>query len=222
MTTEIDGKLYLKIAEIVAEVMGVEKDGTNDFHKYKYTSAEAMLRAIRGPLAARKIALLPSVTDVREREVTTAKGNVSTITTVHLSFTFVDGESGETFKCDWAGQGDDPGDKGLGKAYTNAVKTFLREAFLIPQGDDPEADAKADERASQRVRATPNGNGHSPLTADQLADLQTAARGLSGRDIKTALTVRGIAHGATAVTMFSNVPADQVQELCDQLMAVDR
>lgn len=150
-------KLHAKLAEIVAEVSGVEKDGTNTFHKYSYTSAEAMLRALRGPLAARQIALLPSVTDLAERDITTAGGKTSTITTVRVSFTFVDGETGETHVCEWAGQGDDPADKGLGKAYTNAIKTFLREVFLIPQGDDPEADTRTDERASERVHA--NGNG---------------------------------------------------------------
>ena len=146
--------LYRKLAEITAEVSGVEKDGTNTFHKYSYTSAEAMLRALRGPLSSRGVALLPSVVDVSERDITTSNGKSSTITTVRMSFTFVDGETGETHACEWAGQGDDPADKGLGKAYTNAVKTFLREAFLIPQGDDPEADTKTDERASQRVSAS--------------------------------------------------------------------
>jgi hypothetical protein len=147
--------LYAKLAEIVAEVEGVAKSGKNTFHKYDYTTAEEMLRAIRGPLAQRKIALMPELINISERELKTAKGGVSIITTVRMSFTFMDGETGQEHTCGWAGQGDDPGDKGLAKAYTNAIKTFLREQFLIPQGDDPEADEKTDKRAAERVAAEP-------------------------------------------------------------------
>ena len=142
--------LYAKLAEVTAEVGYVAKDGHNDFQNYDYTSAEAVLAALRGPLSARKVVLMPSVTALSEREYTTTKGKASVITTVHVSFTFVDGESGERHECSWAGQGDDPGDKGLGKAYTSAVKTFLRGQFLIPQGNDPEADSGADERSRER------------------------------------------------------------------------
>lgn len=154
MTDTNGAGLYTKLAEIVTEVAGVEKDGHNDFHKYNYTSAEAMLRALRGPLASRNVVLMPSVVGIDEREIETSKGKASTVTTVRVSFTFVDGDTGHMHKCEWAGQGDDPADKGLSKAYTNAVKTFLREQFLIPQGDDPEADTRTDERASERRPAT--------------------------------------------------------------------
>ena len=149
--------LYAKLAAITAELGYVEKDGTNDFQRYKYTSAEAMLAAIRRPLSAHGIALMPSVTALGEREYETSKGKASVITTAHVTFTLVDGATGEKHECCWAGQGDDPGDKGLGKAYTNAIKTFLRQQFLIPQGDDPEADASTDRRAADRsARVAPS------------------------------------------------------------------
>src|SRR5690348_7328304 len=126
-----EGKLAAKIAEVVAEVGYVKKDGRNDFQGYNYTSAEALLAAIRAPLSARKVALMPSLDRIDEREYTTSKGKASVITTAYVKFTFIDGESGEQHECTWAGQGDDPADKGLGKSFTNAIKTFLREAFLI-------------------------------------------------------------------------------------------
>jgi hypothetical protein len=143
--------LYAKLAEVTAAVGYVAKDGRNDFQNYRYTSAEALLAAIRGPLSDRQVVLMPSLTALSEREYMTSKGKASVITTAHVSFTLIDGESGESHECAWAGQGDDPGDKGLGKAYTNAIKTFLREQFLIPQGDDPEADSGTDQRAQDRA-----------------------------------------------------------------------
>jgi len=161
-----EGALARKIAEVVTAVEGVEKDARNDFHKYDYTSAEAMLRALRKPLAERHVALLCSLTAIDDREYKTTKGNASTITTAHVAFTFIDGETGAMFKCDWAGRGDDAADKGLGKAYTNAIKTFLREQFLIPQGDDPEADSATDRRAQDRAPANGNGQAARRVRAD--------------------------------------------------------
>lgn len=154
-TPKTGKSLYGKLAEVVAEVGYVAKDGHNKFQDYKYTSAEALLSTVRGPLSARGVVLMPSLTALSEREYTTSKGKASIVTTAHVRFTFVDSDSGETHECEWAGQGDDPADKGLGKAYTNAIKTFLREQFLIPQGDDPEADQSADERGSDRAPRTP-------------------------------------------------------------------
>lgn len=147
--------LFTKLSEVAAEITHVEKDGFNDFQKYKYTSAEAMLTALRGPLTARNVTLLESVDRVEDREYVTAGKKASVVTTVLMTFTFVDGDTGETRECRWAGRGDDAADKGLGKAYTNAVKTFLRAQFLVPQGDDPEADTSTDKRAADRAPSGP-------------------------------------------------------------------
>ena len=144
--------LHAKVAKVItATVEGVTKDGRNTFHNYDYTTAEAILRAIRTPLAENGLALMPSLDSIEERTIKTSKGGESTITTVWVTFRLVDSETGQEAEMRWAGQGDDPADKGLGKAYTNAIKTFLREQFLLPQGDDPEADKRTDERAAERV-----------------------------------------------------------------------
>jgi len=135
--------LYAKLAEVVTEVGRVPKKGRNDFHKYDYVREEDLLEAIRGALAKRQIALLPSApTVVRD----------GTLTTVHMTFTFADGESGETHTVEWAGTGEDKGDKGLYKAYTGALKYFLMKTFLIPTGDDPEDDKAASPPARPAVK----------------------------------------------------------------------
>lgn len=149
--TDTHSGLHSKLAEVAADLGYVERDGTNTFQNYKYTSAEAMLNAVRGPLSSRNVALLESVDSIEDREYTTTKGKASVITTVRLVFTFVDGDTGQREELAWLGRGDDNADKGLGKAYTNAVKTFLRAQFLIPSGDDPEADHRTDERAADRA-----------------------------------------------------------------------
>lgn len=147
--------LHAKLAEVGQAVTHVEKDGKNSFHKYDYASATAVLAAIRKPLFERGVTVTPSVERVDDREYTTAGGKASVVTTVTVKFTFVDSETGEREEHVWAGRGDDNADKGLSKAYTSAVKTFILEAFLLPTGDDPEADAETDKRAAQRQPSPP-------------------------------------------------------------------
>lgn len=149
------GALAAKLATIVGKVGEVAKKGRNEHFKYDYVTAEDMLKEVRGPLADQKVALMPSVASIEERAYKTSGGKESIVTTVFLDFTFVDGDTGEMWRSRWAGQGDDPADKGLAKAYTNAIKTFLREQFLIPQGDDPEADRATDQRAADRASSGP-------------------------------------------------------------------
>lgn len=143
--------VYAKLRELVTEVGAVEQRGHNERQDYDYMTAEDLLRAVRKPLADKGLTLVPSLTEVTEREIHTRSG-ASTITTVTVEFTITDGEG--RVDATWAGQGQDPGDKGLGKAYTNCIKTFLRTLLLIPQGqDDPEADPETDRAARDRVEA---------------------------------------------------------------------
>ena len=159
--------LAAKIAEVILEVSNVEKDGHNDFQNYDYTSAEALLGVIRKPLASRGVVVLPKLGAIEERGAITPKGKATTITTAHVTYVFVDTATGEREECPWAGSGDDPSDKGLYKAYTGAAKTFLRQAFLLPMGDDPEADTEADKRSAEGAKLAPKQS----ALADKVASL---------------------------------------------------
>ncbi len=197
--------LYTKLAEVTAEVGYVAKDGHNKFQDYAYTSAEALLAAIRGPLSAHGIALMPSLTALSEREYVTSKGKASVITTAHVTFTLVDGESGEKHECLWAGEGDDPADKGLGKAYTNAVKTFLRLQFLIPQGDDPEADPRTDERAQDRAAASASNGAQSASNgAQSSAQSQPTARPPAASERRASDAQKRMLNGRAAAAGLSS------------------
>jgi hypothetical protein len=71
-----------------------------------------------------------------------------------VRFTFTDGR--EELEVRWHGEGQDYGDKAYGKAYTNAVKTFVRTAWLLPtEHDDPEG-SPAGERASTGTITPPD------------------------------------------------------------------
>ena len=214
MTPAVANKssLYTKLAEVAEAVTHVAKDGRNEHFRYDYVSAEAMLSAVRGPLAERNVVLMPSVVDIGEREIRTASGKVSALTTVRVQFTFVDGDSGESHACAWAGQGDDPGDKGLAKAYTSAVKTFLRQVFLLPAGDDPEADTQTDARSADRVATPPTPPGERVLTDAQRAKV-IAALGLDAQRLLDEAGVSDLDHMtvADASALRDLLDAEQVK-----------
>jgi hypothetical protein len=151
--------LYAKLAEVMALVGRIEKRGYNDFHKYNYATESDIVEAVRMGLAERSVMIIPSVREVRHE---------GTLTTALMVFTLVDGGTGECAHHDWAGTGDDKGDKGLYKAMTGALKYFLLKTFLMPTGDDPEADEATDKRAAGV--ATKRGSGRAgPSVAEQCA-----------------------------------------------------
>jgi hypothetical protein len=131
--------LVCKLAEVMAAVARIPKHGHNDFHNYDYATEADIVAAIRLELAQRHVMLLPAITAM-DRVAVGEKGSV--LTSLTMAFTFYDGDSGETLTRPWLGAGTDKEDKGAYKAMTGGEKYFLLKTFLIPTGDDPEAEAK--------------------------------------------------------------------------------
>lgn len=131
--------LVAKLAEVMAAVERIPKRGRNDFHKYDYATEADIVATVRQELAARQVMLIPAVEAVT-RDPVGEKGSV--LTTLVMSFTFLDGESSESITRPWLGCGSDKDDKGIYKAMTGGEKYFLLKTFLMPTGDDPEADDK--------------------------------------------------------------------------------
>jgi hypothetical protein len=139
--------LACKLSQVMKEVGYVPKKGYNDFHKYNYVMEADLVDAIRDKLAEQKVFVFSSVDEIIQDEVFDKDGALwGWRTRVKMTFTLVDGESGEQFSVTYYGTGDDKGDKGAYKAYTGAVKYFLMKSFLVATGDDPEADTETDHR----------------------------------------------------------------------------
>lgn len=134
----------------MAAVERIPKHGRNEFHHYDYATEADIVAAIRGELASRHIILLPGITG-RTREPVGEKGSV--LTHLDMTFTFIDGETGETLERQWLGAGTDKEDKGAYKAMTGGEKYFLLKTFLIPTGDDPEQD-ETSQQPQQRRKQT--------------------------------------------------------------------
>ena len=138
--------LVKKLAKVMQEVKYIQKTGYNTFHKYKYATEADVNEKVREELAKQNIIMLPSVLGHEMRTHTNRNGATEYITCVDMQFTFIDGDSGESFTINMSGEGQDAGDKGIYKAIAGAQKYALMKAFMIPTGDDPEADEGVDER----------------------------------------------------------------------------
>jgi hypothetical protein len=156
-------KLITKLVEVMKQVKYIQKTGYNSFHKYKYATEADVNERIREELAKLNVLMIPSVKSCTNRIHTTSKGNLENIITVEMEFTFYDGDSDEKLSLTSYGEGQDSGDKGVYKAITGAQKYALMKAFMIPTGDDPEADSSVDERnqsKSEQDRVDHDKNGY--------------------------------------------------------------
>jgi hypothetical protein len=182
---EAPPSLVSRLAEAMAEAGRVVKDGRNTEQNYAYASVEAVLEEVRRPLLERSIILLTVVTGADEQPIRSRSGTEGTALTLTVDFTFYDGLTDAILTVPgWRGQGQDYGDKVYGKAYTNAIKTFVRTTWLLPTGDDPEADnpERIPKGAPPELPAWAT-----PATSARKAELGAAIIPLLGRE-----TARGI------------------------------
>lgn len=131
--------LVAKLAEVMAAIHHLPKTGWNDHFKYSFAAETDVSAAVRSELAARGVVVLPrAVGEPRRLEIATSKGS-RYITEITFDLVFTDGSDSVTVTV--VGQGEDSGDKGANKALTAAVKYGLLKTFLIPTGEDPDANA---------------------------------------------------------------------------------
>ena len=146
------------LARTMGDVAYVQKDATNDFQRYKYASAEAVLKKVNASLSAQGVCCASTADLVFHESIPGAK-RATFHAVVKLSLTFRKGS--ESVTVEGLGGGSDSGDKAVMKANTAALKYCLANAFLISWGDDPEADVETDKNAApakpsaSRAKAAP-------------------------------------------------------------------
>ena len=147
-------KLAKKFVEVMRDCSHVVKTGTNDFHRYKYATANDVLEKVNASLTKHGIASVVTPALLSVQEVTTAKGNTERLATVEVTVMLIDSESGESFSIKGLGSGQDAGDKALAKAQTMALKYCYMASLAIATGDDPEADSKTDEATTYSQKSS--------------------------------------------------------------------
>ena len=138
-------KIAKKFVEVMRECSHVAKNGTNDFHKYKYATASDVLEKVNAALTKHGIASVVTPSLLSMQEITTAKGNTERLATVEVTVTLIDSESGETLTLKGLGSGQDLSDKSVAKSQTMALKYCYLNSLAIATSDDPEADRHTDE-----------------------------------------------------------------------------
>lgn len=132
-----------KLAALRKSVGYIQHDAENTFHKYKYTSAHAVLSKLREAMDSEGLIVAETQSVVLE----THDGGHMAI--VQLTWTIMDTESTGTSSYQGLGQGADKGDKATMKANTAAAKYLVAGMLQISWGDDPEADTSTDVAAEK-------------------------------------------------------------------------
>lgn len=136
--------LVQKLYNVMASIDEIQKDKTNDFHKYNYASEYAIKKVVHEQLVKERILFkleINSVTSIYKSSVNSNnesfKERDSTLIEVNYTFINVDDQS-DGLTGQFFAEGKDSGDKGIYKAITGAIKYILTSTFLIPTGDDVE------------------------------------------------------------------------------------
>ena len=144
-------QIAAKLVKVMSDCAYIQKNGTNDFHRYKYATAADVLEKVNASLVKHGLAVTAQAELIDLRDVITQKGNTERLATVRTTLLLIDSESGESVSCSGIGSGQDPGDKAAMKACTASLKYAWLTTLCMASGDDPEADAGVDERMTGEV-----------------------------------------------------------------------
>lgn len=162
-------KITSKLVNVMEEVSHVQKNGTNEFHKYQYATAADVLEKVNEALCKNKICSVAKASLISLDHVTNAKGNQEHLATVQMNIRLIDSETGEYVDIAGLGNGQDSGDKAVMKAETASIKYAYMMAFNISTGDDPEADIRTDQFMEETPDAPPKPRAISRNTAKSSA-----------------------------------------------------
>lgn len=142
-------QLAIKLSRAMAAVRPLVLDGENTFHHYHYPTIAQVRERANKALAEAGIAIIPSITRVVRGTRVSDRGKDLNITGVDVQL-IICAEEG-TYTAQWFGESEDTGDKGIQKAASSAIKSFLSNLLLIPVGED-----ENDDGVTESVRRNPN------------------------------------------------------------------
>jgi hypothetical protein len=208
--------LNSKLWEILTEIERLPKDKANTQGSgYKYLSESALKERFHPLFAQHGLLLVPT----RTSELTTmppSGGKSSYITTFVQAFSILDLESGESLEMEIPASGGDSLDKGVWKGMTGAIKYVLTTLFLIPTGDDPEADGGTPkERQKPQPKAAGKQDPESAITEAQVKRLFAIC---SAKKIDPAYA-KDIVH-EFGYTSSKDIKAKDYEAICAKLEAV--
>lgn len=137
--------VYRKLLECSREVKATPKTGKNLKQGFRYTPVEDILFECRDALFKAGLIIRSTCVDQVRELGTSSSGGTMHFCYLTVEYIIVDAETGEhTAPQVYYGHGADVSDKSVSKAYTSALKYYLRDLFLIPFGEEPDADESDD------------------------------------------------------------------------------
>jgi hypothetical protein len=133
--SETYGAVVAALVKVAAEIKPVAKAGkaAQTMGGYSFRTIGDVVNACSGPMARNGLIIIPAMTETKS-EVWNDKWRKE-----HVRFRFrIMHVSGEYIETEIVGQALDNSDKGVGKAFSYALKELLTRMFLIPTDDDTE------------------------------------------------------------------------------------
>jgi len=166
MTENAQAALFAALAKAQAAARAVEKDATNKFHRYNYTSAEGMIAEAKLAMSQFGLAVFPISAALREPHASElpskddgdlGKGARCVLSAAWLVVHELGGQ--QMIECEWPviPEKGRPLDKALAAARTASLNYLLRDLLQLPrveEGTDLDHDSR-DQPQQRREQAPP-------------------------------------------------------------------
>lgn len=161
---------------VMRDVQSIRKDGYNSGQKFNFRGIDAVMNAVGPALRTHGVTVVPGAVKHEAERYPTKSGGQMVSRVVEMGFT-VYGPQGDSFTGLAFGEAADSGDKGMTKAESVALRTFLLQSLMIPT-DDPDPDAESHERAGSTQSSAPRNDpppDDNPDSRQARADLRAIA-----------------------------------------------
>uniref|UniRef100_UPI004056F593 ERF family protein n=1 Tax=Alistipes sp. TaxID=1872444 RepID=UPI004056F593 len=131
--------LFAKLLKLQKSVKGLDKDSSGS--NYKYVSGSKLLGVLRPQMDELGLLLKQEVVAISNERIDYEVGKdrrpkTEILTTLRIQFTWIDVDTGETDVSEFAANGQNDFDKGVGSALTYSERYFLLKFFHIATDED--------------------------------------------------------------------------------------
>lgn len=157
--------LWQKISAIQGEVGWVEKSGRNEMQKYNYVAAVDVFDRVRTLCVKYGVVIEPKMTG-KLVQLTYGAGKTTQAWEGLGVFLVRNSDNpSEFYEASVPGYAFDSGDKAAWKGHTGVLKYLCISLFLIPTGDDPEADTETDNLSPETSKSPKVTKKANPISA---------------------------------------------------------
>jgi len=181
--------LAQRLSRAAAQVQPAQLDGYNAYHRYRYQSIGEVRAIANRALADAGVSIVLEIADAGRSARTSEAGKAVWMTFVKLVI-HVSSPDGY-FRVGWVGESEDTSDKGIAKAVSSGLKSWLLNSLLIPTAGEEENDDGGLERQRQPQQQPQRQPQQQPQRPQQPAPAHRERPARRGRP-DTALTPDGV------------------------------